>query len=95
MPRTSSSLFRELVPEIIRAAPLGRSSTSQIMVSTAALALPFSGGADTLTLSVSPSQPLIPEFEAPGTTLTLSLLEMPAAPLSDGFLLGDTVTSEA
>jgi len=64
----------ELVPETIATERAGRLSALATRASTAAFALPFSGGAQTLTLSISSSQPEISERDAPGTTFSFNVV---------------------
>ena len=72
-PTISTVLRGDEPPEIIRAPPLDKPSTSFKRDSTAAFALPRSGGAVTRTRNASPSQPATPLREEPGMTFTESL----------------------
>jgi len=79
-----STTFRaEVVPETTCTHCLGTPSTSAKSFSTAAFALPRSGGALTRTLRVSPSQPAMLSREEAGTTLMgILILDPPAKSLT-------------
>ena len=72
------TLCWELVPETIPTELAGTLSALATSASTAAFALPFSGGADTLTFRLSPSQPAIWERDAPGITFNFNVIEFTA-----------------
>ena len=63
------------MPAVILTELAGTLSAFANKDSTAALALPFSGGTETLTFSISPSQPAISERDAPGTTFNFNVIE--------------------
>ena len=90
-PCISMTFCGEPAPLTILAEPAGRSSALASSASTAALALPFSGGAEIRTFSISPSQPPISEREAPGTTFNLSFTDNLPPGLPD--LLIDVATA--
>lgn len=69
-------LLGEEFPLVIRTALRSTSSRSASNAMTALLALPFSGGALTLILSTSSSQPAKQSLDEAGTTFTLSVAKM-------------------
>lgn len=69
-PSTSTIFLREENPEAIRTARLGNPNSEARNSQSASLALPSVAGAWIRTFKSSPSQPTIPLFDAPGTTLT-------------------------
>lgn len=72
-PTISTVLRGDELPAMIRTLLPGKPSALLKRDSTAALALPRSGGAATRTFNVAPSQPATLLREDPGTTLTVSL----------------------
>ena len=77
------TLFGDVFPDDIWSELLGRPSLPDSNTTTAVLAFPFSGWAETRTFSTSSSHPNIADLDAPGTTLTFNLTGSSSEALSD------------
>ncbi len=73
-PQSSIVLLGELSPAMIVVCSTFTPAAFATNSRTALFALPFSGGAVTLTFKESPNHPTMPELEADGTTLSFTLI---------------------